>query len=199
MPAATSSHDGVSRLRVRIFVDFWNFSLSLRNEDDDFRVDWKPIGPLLTADAGKLVDATANALFEGMHVYSSIDPKKAQDVKLKSWLTNSLDKMPGTHVVVLERQKKRSFPKCPTCQGEIAKCTSNPTSSDRRNAPAKPSKSSARSRRPLGPAGPKGPWRGRYRRWRGFYGLERHQWCGECREGWRTRSELGGGSRSASR
>jgi uncharacterized LabA/DUF88 family protein len=122
--ASASSSDSTQRLRVRVFVDFWNFSLSLRNEDDSFRVEWKPIGPILTAEAGALVDSTANALFEGMHVYSSIDPKKPQDIKLKNWLTNCLDKMPGTHVVVLERQKKRSFPKCPACQDEVAKCPS---------------------------------------------------------------------------
>lgn len=124
---ATTSISDVAksaRLRVRIFVDFWNFSLSLRNEDNNYRVDWKPLGTLLSAEAGKLVDATANAVFEGMHVYGSIDPRKSQDVKLKNWLTNSLDKMPGTHVVVLERQKKRSFPKCPTCQNEVTKCPS---------------------------------------------------------------------------
>lgn len=109
----TSGSAKNARLRVRIFVDFWNFSLSLRNEDDTFRVDWKPIGTLLTVEAGKLVDATTPALFEGMHVYGSIDPKKSQDIKLKNWLTNSLDKMPGTHVVVLERQKSEAFRSVP--------------------------------------------------------------------------------------
>jgi hypothetical protein len=114
----------LSRLRVRIFVDFWNFSLSLRDKDDDFRVDWKPVGQLFTIEAGKLVDPSANAVFEGMHVYSSIDPNKSQDTKLKNWLMNTLDKMPGMHVVVQERQKKRSFPKCPACQGEVQNCPS---------------------------------------------------------------------------
>jgi uncharacterized LabA/DUF88 family protein len=111
-----------NQIRVRIFVDFWNFSLSLRDRDDDFRVDWKPIGQLLTSEAGKLVDGSAHAVYEGMHVYSSIDPNKSQDIKLKNWLTNNLDKMPGVHVVVQERQKKRSFPKCPACQHEVEAC-----------------------------------------------------------------------------
>jgi len=110
------------RIRIRIFIDFWNFSLSLREADDAFRVDWKPIGQLLTIEAGKLVDASAHAVYEGMHVYSSIDPNKPQDIKLKQWLTNSLDRMPGTNVVVLERQKKKGFPKCPACQSEVTKC-----------------------------------------------------------------------------
>jgi uncharacterized LabA/DUF88 family protein len=120
--ATPGSSDATPRLRVRIFVDFWNFSLALRNEDDTFRVDWKPLGPLLTAEAGALVDSTGHALFEAMHVYSSIDPNKPQDTKLKNWLTNSLDKMPGMHVAVLDRQKKRSFPKCPVCQDEVTQC-----------------------------------------------------------------------------
>jgi hypothetical protein len=83
------------RLRIRVFVDFWNFSLSLRNADNSFRVDWNPIGQLLTIEAGKLVDATAHAVYEGMHVYGSIDPNKSQDVKLKHFLTNTLDKDAG--------------------------------------------------------------------------------------------------------
>jgi uncharacterized LabA/DUF88 family protein len=122
--SASNTAPAANQLRVRIFVDFWNFSLSLRDIDDNFRVDWKPIGQLLTIEAGKLVDVSAHAVYEGMHIYSSIDPNKSQDTKLKNWLTNSLDKMPGTHVVVQERQKKRSFPKCPVCQHEVENCPS---------------------------------------------------------------------------
>src|ERR1700680_4542642 len=98
--ATSAASEPTNQLRVRIFVDFWNFSLSLREQDDDFRVDWTPIGQLLTIEAGKLVDASAHAVYEGMHVYSSIDPNKPQDIKLKNWLANKLDKMPGVHVVV---------------------------------------------------------------------------------------------------
>jgi len=78
----------------------------LREYEDAFRVDWKPVGALLTIEAGKLVDTSAHAVFEGMHVYSSIDPKKAQDTKLKNWLMNTLDKMPGTHVVIRCARRK---------------------------------------------------------------------------------------------
>ncbi len=113
----------LNKIRVRIFVDFWNFSLSLRSIDDDFRVDWRPIGQLFTIEAAKLVDPTMQAVFEGIHIYSSIDPNKSADTKLKHWLTNSLDKMPGTHVVVQERQKKKSFPKCPACQHGVEHCS----------------------------------------------------------------------------
>ncbi|MDE2492900.1 MAG: NYN domain-containing protein, partial [Alphaproteobacteria bacterium] len=112
----------ITKTRIRIFVDFWNFSLSLRDQDDSFRVDWAPIGPLLTAEAGKLVDPTSPATFEAMHVYGSYDPAKPQDAKLRNWMANRLDKMPGTHVILLERQRKKGYPKCPHCQEEATHC-----------------------------------------------------------------------------
>jgi uncharacterized LabA/DUF88 family protein len=111
-----------TRLRVRVFIDFWNFSLSLRRQDNQFKVDWLPIGPLLSAEAGQLVDPTNPATFEAMHVYGSFDPAKPQDSKLRHWFTNVLDKMPGTHVVLLPRQKKVGYPKCPQCQVEATHC-----------------------------------------------------------------------------
>lgn len=81
---ATTTVQPVKPLRVRIFVDFWNFSLSLRRADGGFMVDWRPVGPLFASEAGKLVDPTAQAVFEAMHVYGSFDPNKPQDAKLKN-------------------------------------------------------------------------------------------------------------------
>jgi uncharacterized LabA/DUF88 family protein len=76
----------------------------------------------LTAEAGKLVDPSGHATFEAMHVYGSYDPAKPQDVKFRNWMTNRLDKMPGVHVVLLERQRKRGYLKCPHCQTEATHC-----------------------------------------------------------------------------
>lgn len=111
-------------LRVRIFVDFWNFTLSLRREEAGFMLDWMPVGPLMTAEAGKLVDPATPAKFEAIHVYGSFDPAKANDGKLKHWFSNTLDRMPGTHVVLVERQQKRGYPACPNCYGEATNCAS---------------------------------------------------------------------------
>lgn len=117
-----TSGSSAKNVRVRIFVDFWNFSLSLKREDETFLTDWSVIGPLLSSEAAKLVDANAKASFEAMHVYGSFDPAKSNDAKLKNWFTNKLDKMPGVHVSLLERQKKKGYPKCPDCQEEAKKC-----------------------------------------------------------------------------
>jgi uncharacterized LabA/DUF88 family protein len=113
---------GATRIRVRLFVDFWNFSLSLKREDDSFLTDWSAIGPLLTGEAAKLIDPNVTASFEAMHIYGSFDPAKGKDAKLRNWFTNTLDKMAGVHVVLLERQQKKGYPKCPDCQEEAKKC-----------------------------------------------------------------------------
>ena len=110
-------------LRVRVFVDFWNFSLSLRSEDDSFRTVWEPIGALFAREAAKAVDDKAKFSFDGIHVYGSYDPR-GNDKAFKNWFTNVLDKMAGVHAVLLPRQRIRSAPKCPACQREVPKCAS---------------------------------------------------------------------------
>ena len=112
------------KTRVRVFVDFWNFTLSIRRIDESFKIDWRKVGPLFAGEAAKLVDSQVPATFEGLHVYGSYDPAKAADNKLKNWFTNTLDKMPGTYVVVVERQRKRGHVKCPQCQAEAKTCNS---------------------------------------------------------------------------
>lgn len=47
----------IAPLRVRIFVDFWNFSLSIRRENDAFMIDWKPVAAALVAEAAQLLGA----------------------------------------------------------------------------------------------------------------------------------------------
>jgi len=106
--------------RVRIFVDFWNFSLSLRRIDGSFKVDWTPIASLLVAETAKLVGSPCS--YEAMHVYGSYDPSKSEDGKFKNWFSTWLDKLPGTHTVLLGRQKKRNYVKCPCCHSEVIEC-----------------------------------------------------------------------------
>lgn len=111
-----------TRLRVRIFIDFWNFTLSVRAHDAQFKIDWQKLGPLLSAETGKLVDLSTPSHYEGMHVYGSYDPAKPNDSKLRHWFTNTLDRMPGVNTVLLERQRKRNYSKCPHCQIETVTC-----------------------------------------------------------------------------
>lgn len=109
-------------LRVRVFVDFWNFTLSVRRVRDDFRVDWRILGRLLAIEAARTIDPGAAGKFEGMYVYGSYDPSKPDDAKLRNWFSNTLDKMPGVNVTLVERQRKRKGPVCPQCQTEVERC-----------------------------------------------------------------------------
>ena len=47
------------RHRARIFVDFWNDSLSMREVDKDFRTDWSTLGPVLSRAAVTVINAVA--------------------------------------------------------------------------------------------------------------------------------------------
>lgn len=122
MSTSETGKNPVPRLRVRIFVDFWNFTLSLRDHDGEFKADWQRLGPELTRAAGGLVEPGGLAHYEGMHVYGSYDPAKPSDAKLQHWFTNTLDRMPGINVILLERQRKRNPPRCPHCQAETPIC-----------------------------------------------------------------------------
>jgi uncharacterized LabA/DUF88 family protein len=118
----TTTSSASARFRVRIFVDFWNFTLAMKDHDPAFLVAWEKLGPVLARETGKLINSNVPAHYEGMHVYGSYDPGKPNDAKLKSWFTNKLDKLPGISVVLRERQRKRNYPKCPQCQEEMKSC-----------------------------------------------------------------------------
>lgn len=110
--------------KIRIFVDFWNFSLSLRRQDDSFMLDWQKVAPVLTSEAAQIVGTTGSHVFEAMHVYGSYDPAKPDDAKFRNWYSTWLDRQPGVHTVLLERQRKKNYPKCPACQIEATHCQS---------------------------------------------------------------------------
>lgn len=58
--------------RIWIFVDYWNFQLSLGIR---FKVDWGKFGPWLAEKAAEAAGiASGEYSYEGMSVYSSYDP-----------------------------------------------------------------------------------------------------------------------------
>ena len=63
-----------SRPRVRVFVDFWNYTLSMRDADKDLRTDWSRLGPVLSRAAAEVIDAAAGGEYQGLNFYGSYDP-----------------------------------------------------------------------------------------------------------------------------
>ena len=111
------------RVRVRVFVDFWNFQLSLNQAVSGFKADWAKLGHLLAREALQNVDETAHLSYQGMNVYGSYG-ESTRDRGLKDWAEKTLAGMSGVRVEMLPRQRKRRGPRCPSCYSEVSTCPS---------------------------------------------------------------------------
>lgn len=76
-------------IRVRVFVDFWNFQLSVNALEENLKVDWSALGHCLAAAAGHIVDAKAHVAYQGMNVYGSYGTSDA-DAGLRRWAEHTL-------------------------------------------------------------------------------------------------------------
>ena len=98
------------RVRIRVFIDFWNFELSIKKVRSDFKIDWHSLGLHLAQEALRVIDETA-------HSYN-ID----HDQKLHGWATRTLDRIPGVHVSMEPRRRRHTGPACPTCHEVVSQC-----------------------------------------------------------------------------
>ena len=106
--------------RIQVFVDFWNYSLGMRSVVSGFKTDWKKMPKVISREAGKLVDPTASAIYQGMNVYGAYN--KTSERSLYHWATNTLDTFPGVNVHFKPRSKKKSHPTCPSCHKATKLC-----------------------------------------------------------------------------
>lgn len=111
------------RVRVRVFVDFWNFQLSLNSLPGErrFEADWQALGGVLARAASDVVDEGTGIAYQGMNVYGSYG-EGAADRGLRMWAQNTLSTFSGVHVEMLPRRKVRQGPVCPTCHETISHC-----------------------------------------------------------------------------
>src|SRR5438874_345236 len=86
--------------RVYLFIDFWNFELSMKDADGRFRADYKALAPALITAAMKIVDQNGIGEFAGMGVYISSDMSNEKEAGLRKWATNTLDRFPGIKVTL---------------------------------------------------------------------------------------------------
>ena len=117
--------DGVvsqSRIRIKVFVDFWNFQLSMKRLESEFLIDWRKLGEVIALEALRVADADSVLRYEGMNVYGSYDPLSEKDRNLLRWTTNTLNRFTGVRSVMLERRRKRGHMRCPSCHQAISIC-----------------------------------------------------------------------------
>ena len=114
--------------RVRVFVDYWNFQLTMNQKetqgrgvlDRRFKVDWRGLGPWLAKKACTAVGIDSYS-FDGVIIYTSYNSATSEGKGYRGWVTSWLNRQPGVSVVCLER-KPRALPKCPSCYREIEYC-----------------------------------------------------------------------------
>lgn len=112
------------RHRVRVFVDFWNYTLAMRGVDGSFRTDWAKLGPALSHAAAALVGVAQTHEYQGLNFYGSHDPASEKDRRLRRWAETVVARFPGVSVSIVPRQRKRSPPTCPACRKAVATCPS---------------------------------------------------------------------------
>lgn len=110
------------RNRIRIFVDFWNYTLSMRSVDAEFRTDWATISNVLVQAAASKIGSPLPAEYQGLNFYSSHDPASERDRNHRQWATTVVDTFPGVTVYTVPRQRKRSPPHCPSCRKPVPVC-----------------------------------------------------------------------------
>ena len=117
---SAQEHASIRSTRVRVFVDFWNYALSMRNVDDQFRTNWSALGPVLARAAGQRVDSDSPVEYQVLDFYGAYDQSKPEDRALHRWATNVVDRFSGVSVSIVPRQRERSPPQCPQCQKAVA-------------------------------------------------------------------------------
>lgn len=112
-------------IRVRIFIDFWNFQL---NWNDRMGVgkncDWRALPIALLEQTNDILKSAGGVLEMGVLeetlLYASVNPER--DAKLRSWLENTIDRFPSFRVKVSERRLQRKTVHCRHCGVEIDAC-----------------------------------------------------------------------------
>jgi len=110
--------------RVRLFVDFWNFTLAWNTRAAGAHCDWSKV-PLVFRDAagGALKSAGLGDLdLVETRVYASYEPGLESGRRLRGWLHNFLDRQPGVRVFAAERHWRERAIHCRACDTHTERC-----------------------------------------------------------------------------
>ena len=111
-------------LRVRVFVDFWNFQLTWNERSGGLRCDWPRLAAVLCQEASGVLSAAglAGLSLEETRVYAGYEA--GRENKLKAWLHGFLDRQPGIRVFTSERRWRTHPVHCRWCEAEFPVCPS---------------------------------------------------------------------------
>jgi uncharacterized LabA/DUF88 family protein len=114
--------------RIRVFIDYWNFQLTLNERDGKatgqhdvrFKIDWRGLPVWLSRKASEKT-GIANYSFEGAIIFASHDPNTEDGRGFNKWATTFLNRQPGIQVQCPARHA-RNAPKCNVCHNQISIC-----------------------------------------------------------------------------
>ena len=111
-------------MRVRVFIDFWNFQLGWNDRMDPQKCDWRALPRAIVSQAALLLQPMGVAeplVLEETLLYASVDP--TTETPLKDWLNNTIDRMPSYRVKIRERKPQPKTIRCRECTAEFDRCT----------------------------------------------------------------------------
>lgn len=110
-------------MRVRIFIDFWNFQINWNHRMGDKSIDFRALPKAIIDEAAsKLAEMGLEdpLVLEETLVYASVDPRF--DAKTHNWLTNTVDRITSYRVKIRERKPRPKTVHCRTCGSVFDKC-----------------------------------------------------------------------------
>ena len=113
-----------SYMDLRIFIDFWNFTLQWNKKSSSQKLDWKKVANELRLAAQNIVSAQGlgTLSLQETRVYASYEPGHSGHASLKNWLLNFLDKQAGIRVILAERHWRQRPIHCRACKTEHTRC-----------------------------------------------------------------------------
>jgi hypothetical protein len=109
-------------MRVRIFIDYWNFAIDWQHRAGGQKIDWTKVPSVFVEAANTLLARAALGplTLEETRVYASFEP--GRDGRFRDWLHGFLDRQPGVRVFASERHWKQRPVRCRDCGAEHSVC-----------------------------------------------------------------------------
>lgn len=118
---------------LRVFIDFWNFTLSWERWDKETgdptkpfpqqKCDWRALPVELVKAAGKelaSVGVDHGLQLEETMVYASVDP--VGEAKLRDWLITFVNRLPSFDVKTRDRAPRSKAIHCRLCRTTTSRC-----------------------------------------------------------------------------
>jgi uncharacterized LabA/DUF88 family protein len=109
MPEAVEPQN-IKPARVMLFIDFWNYELSMKELDPNFLTNWFQLPVTIIREVSKFFDVPVQ--YERCFIVGSYDPASPGEARLRGWAANVLSKVPGMFVNFTPRQRRTKGPQC---------------------------------------------------------------------------------------